>query len=49
MLGFGQREWGKAVLQILQIARHGYADDVGARGEKLAELQIGRSQACQRA
>jgi hypothetical protein len=48
-LGFGLRKRRQPVLQAFQIARHHDADDVGPGGEKLSELEIGRTEPGQRA
>ncbi len=47
--GLGLRKRRQPVLQAFQIARHHDADHVGPRGEKLSELEIGRSEPGQRA
>ena len=39
-IGFVLRERRQPVLQRFEVARHGDADDVGARRQKLAELEI---------
>jgi hypothetical protein len=38
--GFGLRERRHLVLQAFEVARHGHADDVGPRGQELAELDV---------
>ena len=42
--GFGLGERRQPILQAFQIARHHDADHIGPGGEKLSELEIGRSE-----
>ncbi len=46
---FGLRKRRQAILEAFQIARHDDADDVGTRGQKLPELEIGWAHPGQRA
>ena len=48
-LGLCLRKRRQPVLQAFQIARHGDADDIGARGQELSELEIGGTEPRQRA